>query len=131
MVLLNTCHVNIFVCCLMCMYVHCIYCSTMTIVCSSVDNSNSAGKRLHHNTSGFFDTNEYQRSYRCNSLPQYTFTDNQLINTTIDIPYFQVQAFEFRANDTFGNGELLTFATNCRWRVTAITFVCPPVCSQA
>ena len=53
--------------------------------------------------------NEYQRSYKCQSS-SYTLTNKNpnetFVNTTtLHFREWQIQAFDFRKNGTFGNGE--------------------------
>lgn len=52
--------------------------------------------------------NEYQRSYKCESVSlklsgKFNST-NATINSTVVLEELQVQAFDFRRNNTFGNG---------------------------
>ena len=76
------------------------------------DVINLSGTFASFGMAGFFDevssNVEYQRSYQCNASSSYTFNNitNQGLKVTIDITYFQVQAFQFKDNKIqFGNGE--------------------------
>lgn len=63
---------------------------------------------LNFGSNETFFLNEYQRSYKCNSISikLKNLTSNNVTNSTeVVLDGLQVQAFEFRRNGTFGNGK--------------------------